>query len=92
MIQKVFTIYDSKLEVYNQPFLAINKGHALRILSDIMKKPDHPFTEHSKDFTLFELGEYDDSKGEYTTSEAKMCVTGLWELKQPDHDQLSLAN
>jgi len=84
MKQKVYTIYDSKLEIYNSPFLALNKGHAIRLITKMVQREDHDFCVHAKDFTMFEIGEYDDSSGRFDLYSAHVPVTGLWELKEED--------
>jgi len=60
---KVFSVYDSKVEAYKQPFFLSTKGEAIRGLLECLEKNDHPFAKWPADFTLFELGEYDDSNG-----------------------------
>lgn len=64
MIQKMFTVYDSKLEAYLQPFFMASKGQAIRAFTDSVNDTTTQFNKHPEDFTLFEIGEYDDSKGQ----------------------------
>lgn len=90
MTQKVFTVYDSKLEIYNAPFLAINKGHALRLIEGLVRRPDHDFNRHAMDFTLFEIGEYDDTTGTYTMEPARVPIAGLWELRETESPSAQL--
>ena len=61
MIQKVFTIYDSKLEAYMQPFFMQSKGQAIRAFTDSVNDSQSQFNKHPEDFTLFQIGEYDDA-------------------------------
>lgn len=63
MILKVFTVRDAKVEAYMQPFFARAKGEALRSFMDTVSKPDHQFSEHPEDFSLYYLGEYDENTG-----------------------------
>lgn len=60
MIRKMFTIYDSKAELYLAPFFMKTKGEALRAFTDTLSDPQSQIAKHPQDFTLFELGEYDD--------------------------------
>ena len=60
---KVFSIYDSKAEAYKQPFFMATKGEAVRGILEVLDRPDHLFAKYPADYTLFELGEYDDSNG-----------------------------
>jgi len=60
---KIFSIYDSKAEAYKQPFFMLTKGEALRGVMQLLEDNNHLFSKHPGDFTLFELGEYDDNNG-----------------------------
>ncbi|QGH72128.1 MAG: DNA binding protein [Microviridae sp. ctjWc39] len=82
MLLKVFTIYDSKAEAYLQPFFLKNKGEAIRALTDIVAKPDHNFCKYPEDFTLFELGVFDDSTSRFELYDTPHSVCVLIELKR----------
>jgi len=63
MILKMFTVYDSKLEAYLQPFYMATAGLAVRAFADIVADKTHAFSKHPADYTLFEIGSYDDRTG-----------------------------
>lgn len=67
MISKIFSVYDSKSEAYLQPFFMQSRGAAVRAFVDIANDPSHAFHKHSADYTLFELGEYDDATASFLT-------------------------
>lgn len=75
MLLKVFTIYDSKAEAYLQPFFMQSTGQALRAFEDSVNDPNHQFNKHAADFTLFELGTYDDQTAIFSTFQAKKSLT-----------------
>lgn len=60
MITKIFSIYDSKAENFNLPVYLQSSGLAIRTFSDSVQDPNSPFAKHPADYTLFELGTYDD--------------------------------
>lgn len=62
-ILKVFTVYDSKAEAYLQPFFMHSKGQAVRMFQDLANDPQHQFFKYAADFTMFEIGTYDESSG-----------------------------
>ncbi|AXL14677.1 nonstructural protein [Microviridae sp.] len=66
MILKAFAVHDSKAGAYLRPFFEISKGSAIRAISDAVNTPDHQFNRHAADFTLFEIGGYDDATGDLT--------------------------
>jgi len=63
MKKLVYAIYDSKLETYNNPVVANTKGAMIREFVDIAKNEQHPVGKHPADYTLFEIGTYNDSSG-----------------------------
>lgn len=58
---KIFSVYDSKVEAYLTPFFFPSRGHALRHFGDLANDPSSLLCKHAADFTLFELGHFDDS-------------------------------
>lgn len=62
---KVFTLYDSKACTYLQPYYAVTRGAGLRMISDTLTDVDHHLRKHASDFTLFELGDFDQSSGKF---------------------------
>lgn len=74
MIQHIFTVYDSKAAAYLQPFFAQTKGVAIRNFSDAVNDPQHHFARHGEDYTLFELGHYDDSDAKFHIHETPESI------------------
>nr|QJB20009.1 MAG: nonstructural protein [Microvirus sp.] len=66
MILKVFGIYDSKVNAWLQPFMVKHVGDAERALKMHVNDPEHNFSKYAEDFTLFELGSWDDSTAKYS--------------------------
>lgn len=86
MILKMFSVYDSKLEAYMQPFFAQTKGHALRLWSDNVNDPstNNPWFKHPADFTLFEIGEFDDNTGRVKQYEVNSSLGTALEFKKEE--------
>lgn len=61
MILKIFTVFDSKAEAYLPPFFLGSTGLAIRSFTDTVNGTDNNIAQHPEDYTLFELGEYDDA-------------------------------
>lgn len=70
MVLEIFSVYDSKAGAFLQPFFAQSKGSALRSFQDAACTQDHLFCKHASDFTLFHLGEFDDSTGRIVLRDA----------------------
>ena len=63
MKQKIFPVYDSKAGAFASPFFMPTLGMATRAFSDECNNPTSSLNKHSEDYTLFELGEFDDASG-----------------------------
>ncbi len=63
---KVFSVYDSKAEAFIQPFYSQTTGTAVRSFEQAVQDPTHEFRKFAGDYTLFELGEFDQSTGHFT--------------------------
>lgn len=92
MLLKIFTVYDSKAEAYLQPFYMQSTGQALRSFEDTVNDTNTQFHKHAADFTLFEIGNFDDSTGTFKISESKTNLGSALEyLKQPGKPKLAVA-
>lgn len=82
MIQKMFTVFDSKAEAYLPPFFMNSKGVAIRSFSDTVNDPSSQFNKHPADFTLFELGEYNEQDATFKIHTAKISLGSANEFKK----------
>lgn len=83
VIHAVFAIRDTKAEAFLPPFCSPNTSVALRSLSDLMRDPNHAFSQHDMDYTLYRLGDFDDVAGRYNVEAAPIEICRLTELKGP---------
>jgi len=81
MEMKIFGIYDSKAEAYLAPFFMKSKGEAIRALTSHVNDSKHNFSIYSEDFTLFELGSWDDSNAVFTLHNTPYSLGVLIEFK-----------
>ena len=82
----VCAIYDSKVGAFCSRFYAF-KGEAVRSFSEAVTDGKSAFCKHPADFTLFQLGWFEDGKGELSPDKcpiitavecgASVLVTGL---------------
>ena len=82
MLLKVFGIYDSKAEAYLQPFFMKSKGEAIRALTALVNDKDHNFGKYSEDFTLFELGSWNDANATFEMLHTPHSMGVLMEFKK----------
>lgn len=60
MIHRVFTVYDSKAHAFLLPFFATTADVAIRMFAQAVNEENSNFWRYPDDFTLFEIGSYDD--------------------------------
>lgn len=70
MIQKIFSIYDSKAEAFITPFFAPTAGVAIRSFATAANDEQHNFHQHADDYTLFEIGTFNSDTGDLIPHEA----------------------
>ena len=79
----IFAIHDSKAEAYLPPFNLPNTQMAVRTFTDCVNSDDHAFAQHPEDYTLFQLGEFDDSNGKITLMQTKMPIGNGLDFYKP---------
>lgn len=66
MILKIYSVYDSKAEAFASPMYFQTKGQAIRSFTEAANDKSHPIGKYPEDFTIFELGEFNDSNSRFT--------------------------
>ena len=86
MITQVYSIYDKAAQAYITPFFMHNKALAMRAFQDnVNAKDENNISKHPEQFSLFCLGEYNDSTGQITPKEPELVATAL-ELVTPTEE------
>ena len=78
---KIFTVYDAKVEAYLQPFYMQSKGAAIRAITECLNDPKHQFAKYPADYTLFEIGSWDDSNCKFDLHKAPVSLGVLLEFR-----------
>lgn len=63
MKHNIFSIYDSVAKAYYPPFFLPNNGMAIRQFTDMVNSTTTSISKNPKDYTLFNLGIFDDGDG-----------------------------
>ncbi len=77
MIQRMFSVYDTKAAAFMQPFFMPTDGMAIRAITDCVLDPKHGFSQHAADYTLFYLGVFNDDKAVFTVCDAPVNLGSL---------------
>ena len=72
MVKKIYSIYDEKSEAFLQPFFMDTNGQAIRAIVDCLSDPQHNFSRHSADYTLFLIGQFDDQDATITVNKSSL--------------------
>lgn len=82
---KLFSIHDAKAEFHQNPFFARTKEEAKRLFAQAVNDtaPNNQFNQSPADFTLFEVGNFDEVSGELTPLPKTSLGNGL-EFKKPE--------
>lgn len=81
---KVFSVWDKKALAYMNPFYYLQTGQAIRGFSDAVNDPQSPFFKHPEDFTLFQVGEWDDRDGRLGALEQPILVEEALNVKNKE--------
>lgn len=71
---KMFTIHDTKAESYGQPMCFKTTAEAIRNFGVWCKDPESNLNKFSSDYSLIELGEFDESNGEIKTHQLRIIA------------------
>lgn len=74
---KVFAIYDSKACAYLLPFFSPNRAVAMRSFTRAVSDEQSDFHRFAGDYTLFELGEYDEDQGIISMNENGLQIVAM---------------
>jgi len=76
MQSRILVVYDSKAEAYGRPFVVRSTGEGIRSFGDEINsgRDESQLSSHPEDFTLFEIGTWDDASGVIELYEAKKSL------------------
>lgn len=82
MITKITTVYDSKAKFYGRPLPTRTTEEAIRNFATIVNDPHSPYYPAPEDFTLFEMGTFDDETAKLELHENLIPISNGAELVQ----------
>jgi len=84
MDKLLFSIYDDTTELYEPPFVDINRGSALRRIQDLMKThPESLYSKFPEQFQLCVIGSWNEKVGDII-SEKPVVFQELKDLTQKE--------
>ncbi len=88
----IFTVYDDKAEAYLSPFFLNSIGEAIRAFSELANDENHAFCKYPADFTLFEIGVFDNCSCSIESLPTPHAIGKAIEYKNVRQPQASVFN
>lgn len=79
----VASVYDSQVQTWSSPTFHINKGALARAWAEASNDPNSPFCKYPEAFTMFVVGEWDDSTGILQPLQAPDSLGNALQFKKP---------
>lgn len=80
MTRKVYTVRDSKAEVFNNPFYQTTHGEAERTFKALAQNKESMVGKYPEDYDLYYIGEFDDVKGNIMTLDTPQHIVKAVQL------------
>lgn len=77
MIKLIYAIHDSAVKAYMNPFMVKAEGEAVRAFQQAVNDQTTQMSQSPEHFKLFELGTFDERRGEYKTYEPVFVIDAL---------------
>lgn len=87
MITMVFSVHDKAVGAFLPPFFTRSKMEAMRSFAEACCDEKHQFFRHASDYTLYHLGEFDDSSGLFAVRDPVRVLSAIEcavEMPPPD--------
>lgn len=78
---KLYTIFDKKMELHQEIIVSQNVSTVTRTIGEAANDPKSILCRHSTDYSLWEIGEYNQETGTIEAREKPHFVTNISELK-----------
>lgn len=80
---KLFTIYDTTSEAYENPITVRTTAEMERALQTLAQKdPDHKFIKYSSEHSLYEIGEFNPQTGDISLYQDRRHIANLSKYTQ----------
>lgn len=89
-INRIISIRDGKAGIFMKPSVGLHLGAILRDWEQVVNAPDSLFGKFPEDFTLFELGTFDDESGRISVHEHPEQLSTAREVQKNSPHQASL--
>lgn len=78
--QKIYTVKDKKSDSYGQIFTMKTDGLAIRVMQNAVDNPNSEIAKYREEFSLYCVGEYDETSGLIKGYEDIKCIGQIADL------------
>ncbi len=79
-MDKIYSVYDEKAQVFNTPFTCVNEAVAVRSFTDICFDGANMVAKYPSDFKLYHVGDFDAVKGTITALDVPEFVVSAMQV------------
>lgn len=79
---KIYCVHDVKAEAFMNPVYYRTKGEALRAFETTCKDSSSQFNKFPSDFTMYELGEFNEFNGSFNIHEKPLHMANASEFTE----------
>lgn len=90
MWKKVYAVKDSKIGVYNLPFIDTHDVRAERSFHAAAEDPNTMISRYPADYELWQIGEFDDETAIFTDAGRHFVCSGVVTVPKKSAEQISL--
>lgn len=90
MLHKMYSVRDSKGEIFHPPFYQKTHGEAERTFNKLVHDDKSMIAQYPDDFDLYYLGEYDDQSGKISSLNTPQHITKAVMLKSARNEAVAL--
>lgn len=83
---RMFSVYDSKVQAYMNPWIARTVAEAQRSWVQACNDGQSMMSKHPADYTLFQVGEFDEETGEILPLKAHASISTGLEARRPSEE------
>lgn len=81
----VVAIRDSAVDAFSPPFFVPSTAAAVRSFGDALRDPQGAMGKHPADYTLYQLGEFDEDTGRFTNLDSPQQLVRGQDIKEVAH-------
>lgn len=89
-INRIMSVRDGKAGIYLKPQFYLHLGQAMRDWDSLVNEPGSVFAKFPEDFTLFEMGTFDDENGQIQVHTVPMQLSSAREVQKITPSQATL--